>query len=464
MTEAIVVYLRRWAGWSRASTNRRILAAAFAVAGATFVVQLAFVCRDLVVAYEFGTGDAVDAFLVAYLLPTFTVTVVAGSYNEAFVPTYVRVRERQGSEAAERLFGTIMIASLVLLLVLGAILAVGIGLILRVVSSGFAPGKLALTRQLFLLLLPSLILGGIATIWTAVLNAHERFSVGAMAPALVHLCAVAVLLLYGRSWGIFALPVGIVLGAILQCALLAAALRRNTIAVWPRWSGVTPEFRQVVRQYLPRVMGAFLISATLVIDQSMAAWLAPGSVAALTYGNKIVASVLGIGSTALGAAVLPHFSRMIAHEEWGSVRHTLRTYGRLIVVVAVPATVALAVLARPIVRAVFERGAFTSADTELVARIATCYMLQMPFYLLAVLFQRLVSSMRETTVIMRAAVLFLTLDIALNLTLIRVLGLAGIALSTSLIMLMMSAYLGRHLARSLAAAGGLPARNSATSE
>ena len=121
------------------------------------------------------------------------------------------------------------------------------------------------------------------------------------------------------------------------------------------------ELRTVMAQYAPMVAGAFLMSSTVLVDQAMAAMLESGSVATLNYANKVVATLLGIGAMALGTAVLPHFSRMVAAEEWTGVRHTLKTYTRLILMVSIPLTILLFLFSETIIKLLFERGAFSAA-------------------------------------------------------------------------------------------------------
>ena len=110
---ALILHARTWFG---ASTNRRILGAAATVAFVSLVVRAASLAKDLAVAYRFGTGDALDAFLIALLLPSFAINVVANSLNSAFVPIFIELREREGADSADRLFRSVLAVSLVILL------------------------------------------------------------------------------------------------------------------------------------------------------------------------------------------------------------------------------------------------------------------------------------------------------------------------------------------------------------
>src|SRR5205823_4794358 len=234
---------RRAAAWFSGSVNRRILAAILTVAGFSLVVKATATLKELAVAYRFGTGDAVDAFLIAFLVPSLAVNVVAGSLTAAFTPVYVQVRETQGVSAARRLFGSATAGSAALVLAVTCLLLTLTPFGLRSLGHGFSAEKLALTRSLFLLLLPIILLNAVVTLWSAALNAEHRFASVALAPACVPLLSLALVLVAGRAWGIYSLALGTVFGFIAQCVVLAIALTRQGLRALPRWSGMTPELR-----------------------------------------------------------------------------------------------------------------------------------------------------------------------------------------------------------------------------
>jgi putative peptidoglycan lipid II flippase len=444
--------IRRAAAWFGASTNRRILGAAATIGVLTLLTKVGSFVKDLAVAYRFGTGDAVDAYLVALVLPTFAINVVANSLNAAFMAVYVEARERRSTAEAGRLFEGVLGLSTVILLAATLVLLVAPPVALPWLASGFGPAKLAQTERLFYMLLPIVLLSGMATVYTAALNAAERFALGAVAPMLVPVAVLGALILAGDRVGVDALATGTVVGYLLNVALVARAVSAAGLSVLPRWHGWTPELRRVVSQYVPVAVGGCLMSGTALVDQAMAAMLAGGSVAALSYGNKVIALFTGLGTMALGTAVLPHFSSMAALAEWAAIRHTLRTWIRLILLTTVPLTVGLVLLSRIVVELAFERGAFSSTDTTAVAFVQRMYVLQIPFYTLGILFVRMLTSLQRNETLLWGTAISFPLKIILNLTLMPVLGVAGIALSTSLVYLASAAYLGLALRRALSKA------------
>jgi putative peptidoglycan lipid II flippase len=422
-----------WNRFAGGSTNRRIFGATLIVGFFTFSVKVASLLKELVVASVFGTSDALDAFLIAFLLPSFIVGVVAGSLNTAMIPTYIRVREKEGSESAQKLLSTMIVLALGILIATVALLAIAGPYFLTVMGSGFDAEKLALVRSLFYVLLPLIIFNGLITIYAAILNAEERFAMAAFIPAVVPIVSTVAILVLAPIWGVYTLAFGFLAGFGLQLSLLAFCLKKRNISAMPKWTGITPPVKQVIGQYLPMAAGAFLMSSTVLVDQSMAAMLEPGSVAALGYSNKIPATLLGIGALALGTAILPYYSKMVANGDWTGIDHTLKTYRWKILQVSVPLTLGFYFFSEPVVRILFERGAFTPTDTVLVGKVQAIYILQVPFFLLTTLIVRLVSSLRYNQLLMFGAMISLPLNIVMNYVLMEYFGLAGIAMSTVLV-------------------------------
>jgi len=421
----------RWNNWRNISTNRQIFAGMLVVMVMTVVVNVIAAAKELVVANYFGTGEVVGAFLIALLLPMFAINVLAGSFSAAMMPIYIRTRDTKGKVAAKQLFSSVMAQVTLFLMIVVAILAALAPQLLPILGSGFNAQTLALTQTLFYWLLPILLLTGVGRLYATVINAGERFALVALAPIITPTCSIIFILLLINKWGIYTLVIGAVIGAVIELAILAWVATRRSIPLLPRWGEMTDELRAVRRQYVPMVAGAFLMSSTSLVDQSMAAMLGAGSVAMLSYAGKVVTMILGIGSMALGTAVLPHFSRMVAAEEWVTLRHTFKTYTRLIILLSVPITAILFLFSESVIGLLFERGAFCATDTRLVGQTQAFYLLQIPFYVLGILGVRLISALNSNYILMWGAGINLPLNIVLNYIFMQWIGVAGIALSTT---------------------------------
>lgn len=438
--------------WTQRSVNRRIFMAAATVGGMTLLVKIVAMVKEMAVARAFGTSASLDAYLLAFAFPSFVISVVSGSFNAALVPTFIEVRDREGHAAAQRLFSNATCWSMGLLGSLAILLALAAPAILGVIAGRLDGTHAAMARAMYLLFLPMVVVNGLAANWSGILNASERFWLAAISPAMPSLVALVTLLLFADRWGIYALLVGFAAGSVLQLAILAFGLSRQGVSVVPRWHGMTPATRQVIRQYTPTVAGGVLMSSTSLLDQTMASWLGAGSVATLNYSYKIVALVNGICVMALGTAVLPYFSRMSAEKDWAGIRRTLGTYVRLLLVTTVPLVLFLVVFSQPLIRLLFEGGAFSAEDSRRVAFTQALLALQIPFFALGILHVRLISSLKANRLLFWGTCISVVVNVVMNLLFMRWFGVAGIALSTSLVYVVSFCYLRRSLLRELSRA------------
>jgi putative peptidoglycan lipid II flippase len=455
----IALITARAAAWQRGSVHRQVLSAAAVVAFFTFAAKLAAAAKEIVVAQRFGTSTDVDAFILAMIVPGFAMSVVASSLRTALIPTYVDVREQEGADAAQRLLSSTMVLGLALMTVAAGLIVTLLPATLRLVARGLTSDVVQLTTRLSFWILPGIVLAGANTIWSAVLHAHQKFTVPSAAPLAMPVCAVGALLAGGRTWGIHALAAGTLLGWVVESAWIGVAVRREGLTLLPRWRGMTPAVRRVAGQYWPMVAGTLVMGSNPVVDNVMAAALGAGSVAALGYGGKVNSLILGVGASSVAAAVLPHFSRLAARRDWAGLLRTTRTYAALLIGISIPLTIALVALSTPIARLLFERGAFTAADTAVVSRIQTFYFVATPIGFAGVLFVRLIIATNATQFLMWLSILNAIVNVTANLAFSRWLGVAGIALSTSLVSvlspLLAFAYASRRL-RTLIETGGEP--------
>jgi putative peptidoglycan lipid II flippase len=409
------------------------LSAAITIATLTLLLKAVTAAREMGVAFYFGTSDGIDAFLIAFLAPSFVINAPIAAFTAALMPTFIRVREHEGTAAAARLAGNGLAAALALLLACSLGLALFAQPIIRFLGSGFSPEKAALTIELFYLLLPVIVLSGLTRFWGTMINAGQRFALVSGAQLATPILTLALLLTIGNRGGVYILVAGVVGGAAIEVGLIMYAARRTGLPLRPRWHALDEPTRMVISQYLPAVFGTLLQSCMVMVDLAMAAMLASGSVASLSYGSKLIALVLALVAGPVGTAILPSLAELAARRRWDELRRTYLGWLGVLVVSTVPLTTLLVLLAQPLVRLAFERGAFTAADTALVAPILASYALQIPFYLVGTIGSRVLSALRFNGALAIIGGCNFILNLALNLILIQYMGLAGIALATSFV-------------------------------
>lgn len=428
---------------------RGLLRAAFAVGGLTAVVKLAALLKDSLVAAQFGNGASLDAFLLALVVPMFLISVAAGTLPAALTPTYIAHREHHGVASATLLAGAVLRQSYRWLVALSFVAG------LVSVLLGWLPGAhlddstRAVLPMLALALAPFTLLQGVCSAWSGLLAAEGAYTASALAPIAQPL-GIALGLALAPTPTVWAMVVGLLAGTLAQAAWLAWALRARGLSVRgiamvripeADRASLTVAMARVRIQYLPAVAGAILMSATTLVDQTMAAWLPVGSVSALGYGTKVSSVLMTVGAMALSTTLLPHLSALVARAEWTALRELERRLRWLLLSTTIPVTVVLVLFSTPIVQTLFERGAFSAAETATVSRVQAAYLLQVPVHLLGILYVRLISALQANRLLTIGSAINLVVNIGLNVVFMRRYGVAGIALSTAAVYAVSCVYL-----------------------
>ncbi len=422
------------------SINYKIAQASIIIGFFTIISKLASMGKEIIIAHSFGRGDALDAFLIAMVVPSFFINVISGSINAALIPTYIQSQEKLGKDAAQKLFSTIMTITILLLIFISFVLILTAPYYLPLIASGFSSIKLKLTLHLTYILMIILLISGMITIWNSVLNAGEKFALTAFSPIFVPLTSVLCIWVMSGRLGISALAIGTVIGMIFNAIILVLGLKRQGIHLKFGWQ-LSTEVRKVMSQYAPMVAGAIIMSSTILVDKAMAAMLPSGSVSALEYGYKVIAFFTGIVIMALSTSVLPYFSKQVAVNDKEGLQHTFNTFFIISLWISVPVMSFIFIFSKPIVQILFQRGAFTAEDTQVVAKVQLFYSFMLPSYIVGILGVRLISSKLGNKILMYGAIINLITNIVLNIVFMKIYGVAGIALSTSVVYFISTSYI-----------------------
>jgi putative peptidoglycan lipid II flippase len=422
--------------------------------------KMVSVLNDVVIGWAFGTSDELGIFFIALLIPSYGINVLASAFEATLVPGFVRTRDTHGLAAAQRYLSTCLCACIGLLIFGQALLWVAFPILGPALGSSFTPADLRLTHELFLIVLPMMLLRGVALALAAVLNAGHRFALTSLTPTIVPAATALAVLLYHDRAGVIILAWATTIGAALECGVLALVLWWRGISPVPWWYGADATVRASFHQFLPLVLGLLLTCSTGVIDQAMAAGLGAREVTTLNYGTKVVALLVALGANSLGTVVLPYFSRMIAHRDWGGVRRTLWHFSGLSLAIGLPVALILIFFSTPLVRLLFERGRFSAEDTELVAQVQACLALYIPFYTWYILTARLCSAMHRSHILLESAVLNVGLNVVLNLLFMHWFGLPGIGIAKWVVYACTTGYVLARLYPALRSAGTTSAESS----
>ena len=407
------------------------------VSGLTAASRVLGFVRDVLFAAALGTGWVADAFLVAFKLPNFFRRLLAeGAFNTVFIPLFARSLEGEGEAAARRLADEVLAVLAVVLAVLVVVFEVAMPWVVTVLAPGFVdePRKFDLAVDLTRITFPYILLISLVALFGGMLNSTGRFAAYAAAPILLNLSLIGAALLIhvlddvhaGRavSWGVTC-------GGILQLALVLHAVRRAGMVPRLLLPRLTAGVKELLRRFVPAALGAGVVQINLLIDLWVASFLTTGAISWLYYADRVNQLPLGIVGIAVGSALLPLLSRQIeARDEAGANESQSRAI-ELVMVLCLPAAAALVVIAHPVIAALFERGAFSAADSEASAAALRAFAAGLPAYVLVKVLAPAFFARKDPGTVLKIAVVGLLSNLAVMAALVWSLGHVGIALATA---------------------------------
>jgi putative peptidoglycan lipid II flippase len=413
-----------------------VVRAAAVVGSATLVSRILGFLRDLVVAQVFGAGPATDAFFVAFRLPNLLRRLVGeGALSSAFIPVFTEYLTTRPRGDLLRMFRAVTGGLLVVLAALTLLGVVGAPLLVRVMAPGFfadsftGPLTVRLTRWMF----PYLFLVGLASLAMGMLNAHRHFLVPALAPTMLNLAIIGAVLGLAPHLEerVFALAVGVLVGGVGQLLIQLPALARRGLLVAPALDPRHPAVRRIVGLMAPVAVGQSATQLNILIDTVIASFLVGGSVSYLYYADRLVEFPLGVFGIAIATAVLPTLSEQAAARDPVALRTTLSFALRLAAFVTLPAAVGLFVLREPLVRVLYQRGAFGPAETAQTAWALGFYAVGLVGFATVKIGAQAFYALGDTRTPVKLAIGAMALNSALAVALAFPLRHGGLALATS---------------------------------
>ena len=407
------------------------------IGGFTLLSRVAGFARDMVIAAMAGTGPVADAFFIAFKLPNFFRRLFAeGAFNQAFVPLFAGALHDGGRPMALQFAREAQAALVSVLLPLSALMIVFMPYVVTALAPGLRddPETFGLAIELSRIAFPYLLFISLVSLQAGVLNSLERFGHAAATPILLNLTLIAAALGltallptagHALAWGVFA-------AGIVQYLWLAVACARAGMVLGPVRPRFSPRVRNLLLLAAPAAIGSGLQQINSMLDVVWASFLPTGAISYLYYADRINQLPLGVVGVAIGTALLPLLSRQI---KAGSHEAALANQNRAIefaLLLTLPATAGLMALHEPIIRVLFERGAFDAAATAATANALAAFAVGLPAFVLVKVLIPGFSARRDTRTPLYVVMVSIAANIALNLALIGPLQHVGIALASSL--------------------------------
>jgi putative peptidoglycan lipid II flippase len=407
-----------------------LLKATGTIGGLTLVSRVAGFAREMLMSRVMGASWQADAFFVAFRLPnTFRRLFGEGAFSAGFVPLYSQRLHGNGGSDDAKDFSEQVLAVFVPTLVLFTVVFEIIMPLFVAAISGYQGDKLGLATFLTRITFPYLILISLVSLFSGILNSLAKFTAAAFAPALLNLAMLSALIFVpvgGRTTAI-ALAIAVTLGGVLQLGLLIAACARAGIVLKLRRPRMTPGVRQFVRVVIPATLGAGVYQISAFIDTFFLTRIGTGAMSYFNYADRLNQLPLGVIGAALGTAILPQVSRHVGAGEADKAARVQGQAAELAMLLCIPAALALAASAGPLISALFEGGRFSAADASITAMTLAIIVLGLPAYVLVKVLTPGFYSRQDTATPVKTAVVVLVANIVLNFVLIPPFGIAGLA-------------------------------------
>lgn len=417
-----------------------LLRALAAVSSMTLLSRILGFVRDFIVARSFGAGVATDAFFVAFRLPNLLRRLFAeGAFSQAFVPILAEYKNRRGDDETRHLVdhvASVLGVAVFLVSLIGIAIA---PLLIYVSAPGFSgePEKFALTVELTRITFPYILFMSLTALAGGILNTWSRFAVPAFTPVLLNLSFIG-MALFAAPWfdpPVKALAWAVFLGGVLQLAFQLPYL--SSIGMLPRLTSLRaaladPAVRRILKLMAPAVLGVSVSQLSLLINTIFASFLPHGSVSWLYYADRLMEFPSGLLGAALGTILLPSLSRLHAQERREEFSATLDWGLRLTLLLTLPAALALAILALPLIATLFHHGAFDANDALQTRSALVAYSVGLTGLILVRVLAPGFYARQDIRTPVKIGLITLAATQLMNLALIGTLRHAGLALSIGL--------------------------------
>ncbi|WP_084694267.1 murein biosynthesis integral membrane protein MurJ [Marinobacter daepoensis] len=403
----------------------------------TMLSRVLGLVRDMVIARYFGAGAGADAFFVAFKIPNFLRRLFAeGAFSQAFVPVLSSYRQGQDISEVKRLVDAVAGSLGLVLLAVTLVAMLGAPVLTAVFAPGFLDddAKFALTSEMLRITFPYLLLISLTAFAGGILNSYDRFAVPAFTPVLLNLAmiAAAILLTPVMAEPVMALAWGVFIAGALQLFFQLPFLMRLGLLPRPRVDYRHEGVSRILKLMAPALFGVSVSQINLLLDTVLASFLQTGSVSWLYYSDRLSELPLGVFGIAIATVILPSLSRKRAAESVDQFAATLDWAVRAVLLIGVPAALALALLAEPLIATLFHYGEVTDRDVMMSAQSLRAYSAGLLAFMLIKVLAPGFFAREDTRTPVKIGVIAMVANMAFNLALIVPFAHAGLALATSL--------------------------------
>ncbi|MBR5329164.1 MAG: murein biosynthesis integral membrane protein MurJ [Firmicutes bacterium] len=429
--------------------KKNVTVAAALVMVMNLVAKVLGFLREMVIARVYGATMFTDAYLVAYSLPSAAQQVIGWAIVAAVVPLLTKRIVEGEAGAIRETANTFLNSTALLMLLISAVGIIASPLLIKLTAPSLDAETTALAVDMMRILFPVVLFYCIGMVLTGILHAHRRFAIAAFAPAFSSIIVIFAVLLCGHAFGIW----GLVLGTLVSFVGFALIQVPSAHAAGWRWSLVLPKKNEEINMALvnlvPIILGMSVNQIYYMLNRFFASGLAEGSISALNYGSKLAQFPAGVFVSAIAVAIYPLLTEYAVRGDKENFHRALDKGLGVVLLLTVPAAIGLVVLRIPVVRILFEYGAFTPSDTLASASALMFYAIGTVAYSLIMVLLRVFFAFSDIKTPVIAGLCGITVNIVISLLLVNTMEHDGLALATTLgstaNMLVFFAFLPKHL-------------------
>lgn len=421
----------KWTSLIKKPVIRNILLVMFI----TLFVKVIGFFKESIVASSFGLSELLDTFYISMLVPGFISNVFLNSFSTVFIPNYIAESKTSNNIRSFQTTAFLMVLGISLVFIVVAFLFTDV--YINVIFPGHSPSYYQLIKLQFYFLIPCIVFWGISSLISGLLKIYDEFKYSSLNTVFIPISIIVCVLFYRESLGDSVLAFGTLIGSSLNLVFLIYMAIKKGILKFQK-----PDFKNenamlMLKQLPAKASSGFFTGLIGVTDQFFAAQLVVGSIAALNYGSKIPAFITGLLILTLNSVLLPYFSKKVMENRKKAYSDLYKVLKRLFIVAGIITVIAI-ISSDWVVRILFERQEFTSEDTYKVSLLQKITLIYAPFTVCGMVLVNFLTSINKNKFMAYVALGSMILNFILDYLLMKLYGVYGIALCTTIIYIIRS--------------------------
>ena len=388
--------------------------------------------REVMIADRFGSGMETDTYFVAMTATVIIVGTLGAALNTTLIPIFSEIGERYGNKGKLKYLNNILNLVLIITMVIIILGFIFSPIVIKVLAKGFEGAQFDLAVKLNRIGLPIALFLGLTHVLSGLLHSSQIFGPPAMSGLPYNFVFLIYLIFFSKNVNINVLMVVSVIAASTQFLILVPAVKHMGYKYKAKINFRDRYLSKAMVLILPVLLGSAVHQINVIVDKTLASDLIDGSISSLTYASRINEMVIAVFIMAITTVIFPMLSNAFSRDDIGEVKDILGQGVNIILLITVPATIGLLILAQPLVYLFFERNAFDELATMMTSQALTFYSIGLVGSSLRLMLNKVFYSLQDTVTPMKNGIIAVGLNLVLNLILVRTMWHSGLALATSI--------------------------------